>query len=129
LREIAKRLKTSVRETDYVARWAGDEFVILLEGMAPDAIQPLAQSLADVIEKPVTVGEINLSVSTSIGVALYLPNAGETAHELLKRADVAMYEAKHSGKGQVSMARTANIASSDPETFKDDHDSNHSDNL
>lgn len=122
LREIAKRLKTAVRETDYVARWAGDEFVVLLESVAPDAVQPLAQSMVEVTEKPVLMGEIKLRVSTSIGAALYAPNAGETAHELLKRADVAMYEAKHSGKAQVRMARSADSAASDAHNLKDEHD-------
>ncbi|MEA2117232.1 diguanylate cyclase domain-containing protein [Halovibrio sp. HP20-50] len=122
LREIAKRLKSAVRETDYVARWAGDEFVVLLESVASDAVQPLAQSLVDVTEKPVAMGEINLRVSTSIGVALYSPSAGETAQELLKRADVAMYEAKHLGKAQVSMARPADSTAPDVPSLKDEHD-------
>ncbi|TVP46196.1 MAG: diguanylate cyclase [Halomonas sp.] len=114
LREIAKRLKAAVRETDYVARWAGDEFVVLLESMAPEAIHPFAQALIDTIEKPINIGESIFHISTSMGVALYLPNAEETAHELLKRADVAMYQAKHAGKAQICMAGGPGDAASDP---------------
>ncbi|MDR5897628.1 diguanylate cyclase [Halomonas vilamensis] len=104
LREIAKRLRHSVRETDYVARWAGDEFVMILEGMAPEAMLGLAEKLIQTIETPIRVGDLSLSVSTSIGVASYAPASEETAQELLKRADVAMYDAKHAGKAQVKVA-------------------------
>lgn len=105
LRDIAKRLRHSVRETDYVARWAGDEFVIVLEGMAPEAIQGLSEKLILTIEAPIQLGEMSLYVSTSIGVASYTPASNETAQELLKRADVAMYEAKQAGKAQVKIAQ------------------------
>lgn len=104
LREIAKRLSAAVRETDYVARWAGDEFVVLLENVALDDAERLARQLVDTLEKPVQLQEVEVHVSASIGVALYNPDVSETAQELLKRADVAMYSAKHAGKAQVSMA-------------------------
>ncbi|MCL7931042.1 sensor domain-containing diguanylate cyclase [Halomonas llamarensis] len=105
LREIGKRLRHSVRETDYVARWAGDEFVMVLEGMSPDAMQGLGEKLIHTIEAPIRVGELSLYVSTSIGVAIYRPVCEETAQELLKRADVTMYDAKHAGKAQVKIAQ------------------------
>ena len=104
LREIAKRLGAAVRETDYVARWAGDEFVVLLENIALDAAERLARQLVDTLEQPVQLQEAKVHVSASIGVALYKPDVSETALELLKRADVAMYNAKHAGKAQVYMA-------------------------
>ncbi|MDQ7728600.1 diguanylate cyclase domain-containing protein [Halomonas sp. SpR8] len=104
LRVIAERLENAVRETDYVARWAGDEFVLLLENSEPTAIEPLANKLIQLIEEPIAAGNAALNVSVSIGVALYLPASVETANELLKRADVAMYDAKRSGKAQVRFA-------------------------
>jgi diguanylate cyclase (GGDEF)-like protein/PAS domain S-box-containing protein len=104
LREIAKRLGAAVRETDYVARWAGDEFVVLLENIALDAAERLARQLVDTLEQPVQLQEAEVHVSASIGVALYKPDVSETALELLKRADVAMYNAKHAGKAQACMA-------------------------
>ncbi|WP_040480783.1 diguanylate cyclase domain-containing protein [Vreelandella boliviensis] len=110
LRVIAKRLVQAVRETDYVARWAGDEFVLLLEGSDPTAIENLANKLVQMIEEPMTVGDAALNVSVSIGVAMYLPAGAETANELLKRADVAMYDAKHFGKAQVRIAQSADGA-------------------
>ncbi|XQU07889.1 diguanylate cyclase [Halomonas sp. LY9] len=107
LRDVAKRLQQAVRETDFVARWAGDEFVVLLEGVTEDALEPLAQKLIHVIEQPLQVGSAVLQVSTSIGVALFVPDAAETAHELLKRADVAMYVAKRAGKARIELALPA----------------------
>lgn len=104
LRAMAKRLVKAVRETDYIARWAGDEFVLLLEGSELTAIEPLANKLVHIIEAPFTAGKAVLTVSVSIGVAMYLPASAETANELLKRADVAMYDAKRSGKAQVRIA-------------------------
>lgn len=118
LRLIAKRLAQSVRETDYVARWAGDEFVLLLDGSDPTAIEPWAKKLVQVIEEPMAAGDAALNVSVSIGVAVYLPASVETANELLKRADVAMYDAKRFGKAQVRIAQPSESASSYPETFK-----------
>lgn len=104
LREVAKRLTDAVRETDYVARWAGDEFVVLLENIAPETAERLARQLVETIERPLRLEGATAHISTSIGVALYYPGASETAQELLKRADVAMYDAKHDGKAQVRMA-------------------------
>ncbi|HBA00305.1 MAG TPA: sensor domain-containing diguanylate cyclase, partial [Halomonas sp.] len=60
-----------------------------------------------VIEEPLHVGSATLRVSTSIGVALFVPNAAETPQELLKRADDAMYNAKRAGKARVALARPA----------------------
>ena len=110
LRIITQRLVQAVRATDYVARWAGDEFVVLLEGSEPTAIEQLADNLIQVVQEPTTAGKVVLNVSVSIGVALYLPASAETANELLKRADVAMYEAKHAGKAQVRIAQPIDSA-------------------
>ncbi|ATH76216.1 sensor domain-containing diguanylate cyclase [Vreelandella venusta] len=118
LRDIANRLKTAVRETDFVARWAGDEFVLVLENIEHDAIAPLAQKLIQLIEIPLSIGDTVLKVSTSIGIAEYVPGAEETPQELLKRADVAMYEAKRAGKAQTRLASPA-LPSPDASQFKE----------
>lgn len=108
---MTRRLVESMRETDYIARWAGDEFVLLLEGSELTAIEPLAKKLVNIIEAPFAAGKAVLTVSVSIGVAMYLPASAETANELLKRADVAMYDAKRSGKAQVRIAQPLDSAS------------------
>jgi len=104
-------LVKTVRETDYIARWAGDEFVLLLESSESMAIEPLAKKLIQVIEEPFAAGNAALNISASIGVVMYMPTSAETANELLKRADVAMYDAKRLGKAQVRIVQPLGSAS------------------
>lgn len=82
---------------------------MVLEGVTIEALEPLAQKLIHLIEEPVSVGSATLRVSTSIGVALFVPEAPETPQELLKRADEAMYNAKRLAK-RVSNLRARRIS-------------------
>lgn len=107
LREVARRLLEAVRQTDHVARLAGDEFVVLLEGIGEADALAFAERLVARVEAPVRLGDAQAEVSTSIGVALYGPGDVGTAAQLLKRADVAMYAAKRAGKAQVHLAEDA----------------------
>ncbi|SDL19899.1 PAS domain S-box-containing protein/diguanylate cyclase (GGDEF) domain-containing protein [Franzmannia pantelleriensis] len=104
LREIARRLLDSVRKTDHVSRLAGDEFVVLLEGIDIIDAEAFAGKLVTLVEAPVALGEEVAEVSTSIGVAVHGPGDVRTAAALLKRADVAMYTAKRAGKARVHLA-------------------------
>ncbi|APX94248.1 sensor domain-containing diguanylate cyclase [Halomonas sp. 1513] len=108
LREIARRLRHAVRRTDHVARLAGDEFVVLLEGIGAGDALAFAEKLVARVTAPVRLGDAQAKVSTSIGVALFGPGDVGTAAQLLKRADVAMYAAKRAGKAQVHLAEDAN---------------------
>jgi diguanylate cyclase (GGDEF)-like protein/PAS domain S-box-containing protein len=97
LREVGKRLEAALRETDTVARLGGDEFGILLDGAidlaaAATAVWKIQQACAPEF---VIDGEV-FHVSASIGIALY-PDHGKTTADLLRRADLAMYDAKRSG--------------------------------
>lgn len=95
--EVGKRLSECVREDDTVARLGGDEFVVVLADMANAAdIVPVAQKILATLVAPVEVGLQMLSVSTSLGIAIF-PRDGETADELLQYADTAMYRAKDQG--------------------------------
>lgn len=97
LQTVADRLSACVREGDTVARLGGDEFVVVLTDMADVAdIVPVAQKILAALARPVELGQQVLSVSTSLGVAVY-PNDGETADALLQYADTAMYRAKDQG--------------------------------
>jgi diguanylate cyclase (GGDEF)-like protein len=93
--EVAHRLSETVRGSDSIARWGGDEFVVLLEGVRDArAAWPTVAKLRAVIAQPVVVaGCASAHVGASIGVACY-PQDGEDAKELLDRADQAMYLAK-----------------------------------
>lgn len=98
LREVAKRISGCVRESDTVARMGGDEFtVILCNVRAQDSINRVANEIVEAIARPFVLNGKECSVSVSIGISLH-PENGETAAQLVKMADAAMYLAKHSGK-------------------------------
>jgi diguanylate cyclase (GGDEF)-like protein len=93
---VAGRLRREVRDGDTVARYGGDEFVVLCEDLARiEAAQPLAERLAEAVSQPVTAGERLLVVRASIGVVVE-QNPATTAEALVKRADAEMYRVKHS---------------------------------
>ncbi len=102
LKQVAQRLKSSLRKTDIVSRLGGDEFVMLLEVTRnnPDYLSQLCEKLIHVVAQPIKTGEQHSHVTASMGVAFYPDNA-QQADKLLKQADQAMYEAKHQGKNQV----------------------------
>ncbi|HEY3831629.1 MAG TPA: EAL domain-containing protein [Acidimicrobiia bacterium] len=100
--EVSARLERTVRPYDTVARFGGDEFVILLEGQHSSSDAPvIAQRLVDEMSSPIIFGDCVASVGISIGVA---DSSQETASsdELIARADAAMYEAKRAGKHRVA---------------------------
>lgn len=100
---IGERLSATIRPCDTLARLGGDEFVILLERLNADREQARAEArkfaevLMQRIGKPVPLGEIEHVVSASIGITLF-PQADDSAEELLKQVDFAMYQAKHQGR-------------------------------
>lgn len=98
LREAAKRIVGCVRESDTVARMGGDEFTVILSNVrTPDNIKHVANKIVEAIARPFVLNGKECSVSVSIGISLH-PDNGETATQLVKVADAAMYLAKHSGK-------------------------------
>ncbi|HJW81382.1 MAG TPA: EAL domain-containing protein, partial [Acidiferrobacterales bacterium] len=98
LQALAERLTASVREGDTVARFGGDEFVVLLDDVASEKdIGALAQKVIEAIIPPFVIDGQDLYITASIGVSLY-PNDGEDSTTLLKNADIAMYRAKDLGK-------------------------------
>ena len=103
LRQVASRLRASVREVDTVARLGGDEFAIVLPGAALIAAGRVARTVRRSLETPfASHGEL-LDVQPSVGVAL-VPDHGEDADTLLRRADIAMYVAKRTSAGIVTFA-------------------------
>lgn len=99
LRACANRLRQGVRECDTVARFGGDEFVVILEGLddADDVIAPLAK-VASQFNLPFEVNGRELTTSASIGISLF-PDDGQDVETLLMNADAAMYRAKEMGPG------------------------------
>ncbi|MEA2134910.1 MAG: hypothetical protein QOC68_2819 [Solirubrobacteraceae bacterium] len=99
LREVAERLKTTLRTADTVARLGGDEFGILLPDVlgAEDA-QAVAEILQTALREPFIVDGLTLEMGGSIGIACH-PDHGDHVEVLIQRADIAMYSAKEGGRG------------------------------
>lgn len=101
LGEIAIRLRNAVRASDTVARFGGDEFVVLLQDVGDrDAAQQLGDKLLQAIRQPYTLNEQLLLVSSTIGVTQY-PQDEQDIKALLHYADAAMYRGKQQGKNQL----------------------------
>lgn len=94
LRAVAARLKRGVRSSDLVARLGGDEFAIVLVNTGMVAAATTAETLADGISMPYSLGRLAIQISASIGVAAY-PESGISS-EALHSADKSMYKAKSS---------------------------------
>ncbi|RRV10572.1 EAL domain-containing protein [Pseudomonas sp. v388] len=98
LNVISSRLADRIRHGDLVARIGGDEFVLILTGLSSqEEVEALCRRLIDAIESPILIGEQEVFVSASIGIAM-APNDASEATELLRYADIALYEAKSSGR-------------------------------
>ncbi len=94
---LARRLRLTLRAEDMVARLGGDEFIFLLHGDDIDALPRVAQKILDTVLEPFAVEQHELSVSASIGVAVY-PQDGKDLETLVRCADSAMYRAKQNGR-------------------------------
>ena len=96
---IAKRLLGTFRHSDVVARYGGDEFVVLVNGIGQEDLTKRLQQLCDSFRYPYRNGNIEYPVSTSIGAAMF-PKDGDSYLQLLDHADSALYVAKRQGKNQ-----------------------------
>ncbi|BDY04620.1 EAL domain-containing protein [Ferrimonas sp. YFM] len=95
--KVADRIRACVREEDIVARIGGDEFVIVITGLKDQLkVSYVADKLMRVIQQPYQLNNRKLETTASIGICLY-PNDAQTVADLLKNADVAMYQAKARG--------------------------------
>jgi len=94
--EISNRLKRSVRDSDTISRWGGDEFIILLNNIdGVESVDVFANRVIEDCSKPVEIeNDLSVSVSLSIGVSIY-PANGDDKNTLLELADKAMYIAKN----------------------------------
>jgi diguanylate cyclase (GGDEF)-like protein len=104
LRDVARMLTSVCRKTDSVGRYGGDEFVVLL----PETNAEQAGALADRIQKafaalPFHASHAPVTIGLSVGIAVY-PYDSTLRHELIKAADLALYQAKKSGRGRVRVA-------------------------
>ncbi|HIE59298.1 MAG TPA: GGDEF domain-containing protein [Hydrogenothermaceae bacterium] len=100
LKELAKIIKSVIRKADFVARWGGEEFVILAPETDLDGALNLAEKLRQTVEKHQFPTVKNVTIS--LGVAQYID--GETPEEFIIRADMALYKAKENGRNRVEVA-------------------------
>jgi diguanylate cyclase (GGDEF)-like protein len=101
LKEVAQRLVNSMRTGDTVARLGGDEFVLILsDARDRTIIDQIARRVVAALEPPVTIAEVAIHASPSIGIAIY-PEDGNSEEIIVAHADAAMYCAKQRGRGNV----------------------------
>lgn len=99
LREVALRLKATVRSTDQIARFGGDEFLVMIDAFERvEDVSTVARKLLSTISRPFEIEGREVAVGVSIGIATY-QGEGHTTQDLIKAADSAMYVAKQRGKG------------------------------
>ncbi|MCG7871383.1 MAG: diguanylate cyclase [Candidatus Thiodiazotropha lotti] len=110
LQEVAKRISAVVREGDTVARLGGDEFVVVLRDLnAVDAVSYVADKIIAAVDQPIEIQGNHCAVDASVGVSLY-PNHQQVS-DLLKQADLAMYEAKRNHEKKVCFSDSVEIPS------------------
>jgi diguanylate cyclase (GGDEF)-like protein/PAS domain S-box-containing protein len=98
LKEVSRRIRAAIRQSDVLARISGDEFVIVLEDLPDeDAPEHVARKILEEVRRAFQIEGNEIHVSGSLGLALY-PEDGEDAETLLKNADAAMYHAKELGR-------------------------------
>jgi diguanylate cyclase (GGDEF)-like protein len=114
---LAELLDRSVREADVTARFGSDEFAVWLDEISgADAIAKASLMIAANQSLEAHSGSPDYPVRLSIGIAAFDPASGETLEALLARADAAMYEAKHGGKGTYALAPPANTTNQEEAT-------------
>jgi len=103
LREIASLLKSSVRrQDDMVARYGGEEFVLVLPGVALEAASTIAERIRRSVENtPVDIGETQVHLTISLGLSSFPIHRAKSKEELVKMADLALYDAKRRGRNRV----------------------------
>ena len=107
LKIAAERLLASVRSVDTVARLAGDEFTVILEGLGdPADAEAVATKLLEAMRQPMQLGGALLRVAISVGLAFLEEGEADPA-SLLRRADKALYEAKRRGRDRYAMGTAA----------------------
>ncbi|WP_445002540.1 EAL domain-containing protein [Exiguobacterium alkaliphilum] len=97
LRQVTDRLLSTIGKTDTLARLGGDEFIILAPSTGSNFAAHRAQHITNALNQPFTLEGEEVFTSMSVGISLY-PSDGQTADDLLKNADIAMYRAKEDGK-------------------------------
>ena len=98
IKKVAKRIRNNIRTIDTVARFGGDEFIVLLDNIVePSVITTILSRIVKSLETSIVIHHASVHISLSIGITLY-PDDAKTSDELLINSDMAMYEAKKMGR-------------------------------
>lgn len=99
LKLVASKLNQCIRNVDTLSRVGGDEFVIVLDALHDiDDVHTVAKKIMAGFTSPITVMTKHITISLSIGIAAYRHDSDDTLKDLLKKADIALYEAKAAGR-------------------------------
>ena len=102
LREIASLLKTSVRKKDTVARYGGEEFILILPEAGLEEASMIAERIRRLVENtPFEVGKARMNLTVSFGISNFPSHQARSKEDLVKMADMALYDAKRKGRNQV----------------------------
>ncbi len=105
LKALAERLKNCIRESDTVSRRGGDEFTFTITDLsAPPDVAPIAQKIIEAVSPPFQIENHEINITCSVGIAIY-PLDADHAEDLIKKADIAMYHAKESGRNNYKYYR------------------------
>jgi diguanylate cyclase (GGDEF)-like protein len=97
IKAVGQRLKARLRPQDFLSRFGGDEFVILGALAGPEASTALAERVAQAFATPFSINDQSIRVTASVGLSV-APDDGVSADELMRHADIALYEAKNGGR-------------------------------
>ncbi|MBB2495799.1 putative bifunctional diguanylate cyclase/phosphodiesterase [Aquipseudomonas ullengensis] len=100
LKVMAERIRSTLRDQDVIARFGGDEFCVLVGMNTQDEARNLAQRIMQRMKEPISLSGRHMVMTTSIGISVF-PQDGESCDELLKHADLALYQSKGSGRNSV----------------------------
>lgn len=103
LRQLADRLTTALRKQDMIARLGGDEFAVLIRFNDSSALHRVAEKVIQVLQRPWQIENHTFITTSSVGVARYVE--GLSTKQLLKHADLALYEAKAGGRNQYALSK------------------------
>ena len=110
LREVARRLQTSVRSYDMVGRYGGEEFLVVLNKCDPSSAVARAENLRNIVAaKPILLSTKSMTVTISIGVALTTDFPNRDADDILHAADMALYAAKEAGRNCIRLAQPGSL--------------------
>jgi diguanylate cyclase (GGDEF)-like protein len=110
LREVARRLQTSVRSYDMVGRYGGEEFLVVLNKCDPSSAVARAENLRNIVAaKPILLSTKSVTVTISIGVALTTDFPNRDADDILHAADMALYAAKEAGRNCIRLAQPGSL--------------------